>query len=80
MDKARFELGLTQRKATLGADYVEKNLAAADEFTTWRDDFRREALSRGIAAATVDRALADVPSPRWAVAPRISSRLGTNGW
>ena len=28
-----FERGLAERKATLGADYVEKNLAAADEFT-----------------------------------------------
>ena len=33
MDKARFELGLKQRKATLGAEYVEKNLAAADDFS-----------------------------------------------
>ena len=33
MDKERFEKGLAQRKATLGADYVEKNLAAADAFT-----------------------------------------------
>ena len=33
MDRERFELGLTQRKATLGAEYVENNLAAADEFT-----------------------------------------------
>ena len=33
MDKKRFELGLAQRKATLGAEYVEKNLAAADDFT-----------------------------------------------
>ena len=32
MDKQRFELGLTQRKAVLGAEYVEKNLEAADEF------------------------------------------------
>ncbi len=32
MDKQRFELGLGRRKATLGADYVEKNLAA-DDFT-----------------------------------------------
>ena len=32
MDKQRFELGLTQRKTTLGADYVEKNLKAADDF------------------------------------------------
>lgn len=28
-----FETGLKQRKATLGAEYVEKNLAAADDFT-----------------------------------------------
>lgn len=28
-----FEKGLAQRKATLGADYVEKNLAAAGDFT-----------------------------------------------
>ncbi len=33
MDRQRFELGLAQRKATLGAEYVEKNLAAADDFT-----------------------------------------------
>jgi 4-carboxymuconolactone decarboxylase len=33
MDKERFELGLAQRKGTLGAEYVEKNLAAADDFT-----------------------------------------------
>mmetsp|Transcript_109379 Transcript_109379/g.233765 ORF Transcript_109379/g.233765 Transcript_109379/m.233765 type:complete len:164 (+) Transcript_109379:56-547(+) len=28
-----FEKGLAQRKATLGAEYVEKNLAAADDFS-----------------------------------------------
>lgn len=33
MDKQLFETGLVQRKATLGAEYVEKNLAAADDFT-----------------------------------------------
>ncbi|MEL6965727.1 MAG: gamma carboxymuconolactone decarboxylase, partial [Pseudomonadota bacterium] len=33
MDDKLFETGLEQRKATLGADYVEKNLAAADDFT-----------------------------------------------
>ena len=33
MDKELFEKGLEKRKATLGADYVEKNLASADEFT-----------------------------------------------
>ena len=32
MDKQRFELGLAQRKAVLGAEYVEKNLQAADKF------------------------------------------------
>jgi len=32
MDKERFETGLKQRKATLGAEYVEKNLASADDF------------------------------------------------
>lgn len=32
MDKELFEKGLAKRKATLGADYVEKNLAAADDF------------------------------------------------
>ena len=29
----KFDIGLEQRKATLGAEYVEKNLAAADELT-----------------------------------------------
>ena len=33
MDESLFEKGLSQRKATLGAEYVEKNLAAADDFT-----------------------------------------------
>lgn len=28
-----FEKGLAKRKATLGAEYVERNLAAADDFT-----------------------------------------------
>ncbi len=28
-----FEAGLAKRKATLGAEYVEKNLASADGFT-----------------------------------------------
>ena len=32
MDKELFEKGLAKRKATLGTDYVEKNLAAADDF------------------------------------------------
>ena len=32
MDKERFYKGLAARKAVLGADYVEKNLAAADDF------------------------------------------------
>lgn len=32
-DESLFEKGLQQRKNTLGSDYVEKNLAAADEFT-----------------------------------------------
>ncbi len=33
MDDKRFENGLIKRKATLGAEYVEKNLAKADGFT-----------------------------------------------
>jgi 4-carboxymuconolactone decarboxylase len=33
MDRKLFEKGLAQRKATLGADYVEKNLELADDFT-----------------------------------------------
>ena len=32
-DEDLFKKGLEQRKATLGAAYVEKNLAAADDFT-----------------------------------------------
>ncbi|MEM7224771.1 MAG: carboxymuconolactone decarboxylase family protein [Pseudomonadota bacterium] len=32
MDQDRFDKGLAARKAVLGADYVEKNLAAADDF------------------------------------------------
>jgi len=33
MDEKLFEKGLEKRKATLGTEYVEKNLANADEFT-----------------------------------------------
>ena len=33
MDRKLFEKGLANRKSTVGAEYVEKNLAAADEFT-----------------------------------------------
>lgn len=33
MDKALFEKGMEKRKSTLGAEYVERNLATADEFT-----------------------------------------------
>ena len=33
MDKERFETGLAQRKATLGAEYVEKALDNADDFS-----------------------------------------------
>ena len=32
-DEDLFIKGLEQRKATLGAEYVENNLAAADDFT-----------------------------------------------
>ena len=32
MDKELFETGLKKRKGTLGAEYVDKNLAAADDF------------------------------------------------
>jgi len=33
MNDDYFEKGLAKRKAVLGAEYVEKNLAAADDFT-----------------------------------------------
>jgi 4-carboxymuconolactone decarboxylase len=33
MDKNRYEKGLEVRKAVLGAEYVEKSLRSADEFT-----------------------------------------------
>ena len=32
MDKERFDKGLAARKAVLGADYVERSLATADDF------------------------------------------------
>ena len=33
MDKELFKQGLEKRKATLGSEYVEKNLAQADDFS-----------------------------------------------
>jgi 4-carboxymuconolactone decarboxylase len=32
MDKERFETGMARRKSTLGAEYVDKSMAAADDF------------------------------------------------
>ena len=37
--KKLFQLGLSKRKATLGSDYVEKNLEAADDFI---EDFQKQ--------------------------------------
>ena len=39
MDKELFKLGLSKRKATLGSEYVEKNLEAADDFN---EDFQKQ--------------------------------------
>lgn len=33
MDRKLFETGLAKRRATLGEEYVDRNLAAADDFT-----------------------------------------------
>lgn len=33
MDNVLFKKGLDRRKSTLGAEYVERNMASADEFT-----------------------------------------------
>ena len=33
MDKNLFEVGIEKRKATLGADYVQKSLDSADDFS-----------------------------------------------
>ena len=33
MDEELFKKGLEKRKATLGAEYVEKNLAKANDFS-----------------------------------------------
>ncbi len=33
MDQERFETGLAKRRATLGAEYVDKSLAGADDFS-----------------------------------------------
>lgn len=42
MDKALWEKGLAKRKATLGAEYVEKNLATATEFNKPFQDILNE--------------------------------------
>ena len=33
MEKTLFEKGLAKRRSTLGTEYVDRNLAAADDFT-----------------------------------------------
>ncbi len=42
MDKDRFESGLEKRKAVLGADFVEKALAQADDFNRPFQEFITE--------------------------------------
>ena len=43
----KFEIGLEQRKATLGAEYVEKSLANADDFTAHSEADRMVGLWLG---------------------------------
>jgi 4-carboxymuconolactone decarboxylase len=42
MDKKRYEEGLAVRKAVLGAEYVEKSLRSADDFTRPMQDLVTE--------------------------------------
>ncbi len=42
MDKALWEVGLKQRKATLGEEYVEKSLSTADDFNSEFQDMLNE--------------------------------------
>jgi 4-carboxymuconolactone decarboxylase len=56
MDKATYDKGLEVRKAVVGAEYVERSLAAADDFTRpiqdlvtqycWGEVWTREGIDR----------------------------------
>lgn len=56
MDKTRFEKGLATRREVLGAEYVEKSIATADDFNRplqelvteicWNDIWNRPGLDR----------------------------------
>ena len=43
---------------------------APDDFTAWLDQLREEALAKGISAATLDAALADLAAPE----PKVIER------
>lgn len=42
MDRKKWEVGLAKRKEVLGAEYVEKNMAAADDFNKPFQDILNE--------------------------------------
>ncbi|MEP1519698.1 hypothetical protein [Ascidiaceihabitans sp.] len=85
-DEDLFLKGLEQRKATLGAEYVEKNLAAADDFTRpfqeamtawcwgfgWGDDII-DAKTRSMMNLSMIGALGKMDLSRFCAAP--SARL-----
>ena len=48
MDKALWDKGLAARKSTLGAEYVERNLAGADEFNKPFQDMLNEYCWGGV--------------------------------
>ena len=58
MDKDLFEKGLSQREGTLGAEYVEKNLAVADDFTR---PFQERCLNGAGASAGATKLLMQKP-------------------
>ena len=54
-DEDLFQKGLAQRKATMGADFVEKNLASADDFTRpWQEAMTAWAWGFGWGDDTLD--------------------------
>ncbi|MEZ5843271.1 MAG: carboxymuconolactone decarboxylase family protein [Hyphomicrobiaceae bacterium] len=48
MDKQLWEKGLAKRKSTLGAEYVERNMAAADDFNKPFQDMLNEYCWGGV--------------------------------
>ncbi len=66
----RLVISLVVAASAVGAGQAPTTSEPQPDFSTWLEGVRAEALARGITAATVDRALADVKEPEAVIVAR----------